>query len=78
MIRTTRNFLFAGSLLFGVGCAGIDDREEQSEFEKLRKYPVAPQGDRILPTFEKDFGGEEAQRFAFSSEPVWRSSLRKS
>jgi hypothetical protein len=78
MIRTILSFLVAGILLFGVGCAGIDDREEQSEFEKLRKYPVSPQGDRTLPAFEKDPDGEEAQRFAFLIEPPPRSSPRKS
>lgn len=63
MIRTILNLLVAGALLVAVGCAGVDDREEQSEFEKLRKYPL-PQGDRILPSFERDSGGEGAQSFA--------------
>ena len=65
MIRTTLSLLVAGFLLFTVGCAGPSDRQEQSEFEKLRKHPL-PQGDRILPCFEEP-GGVEAQQVAFSS-----------
>ena len=70
MNRTQRHLIAAGLLLLGVGCAGYDDRTEQSEFEKLRKYPLAPQGDRILPNFgsEPPSEEEESLRFAISSE----------
>jgi hypothetical protein len=61
--RSVRHLLLAGTLLFALGCAGVDDREEQSEFEKLRKYP-RPRGDRLLPSFERDSGGGGAQRDA--------------
>jgi hypothetical protein len=52
MIRTCLLLSLAGVLVLVVGCAGIDDKEAQSEFEKLRGYPTSPQGDRILPDFE--------------------------
>jgi hypothetical protein len=54
MIRTVLGFLSAGCVLFAFGCAGVDDRREQ---------PL-PQGDRPLPSCEKDSSPEEFLRFA--------------
>jgi hypothetical protein len=70
MNRIQRHLIAAGLLLLGVGCASYDDRTEQSEFEKLRKYPISPQGDRILPNFgsEPPSEEEESLRFAIYSE----------
>jgi len=63
-----RHFLAGALLLLGIGCAGYDDSAEQSEFERLRKYPSVPQGDRILPAFDSEPSSDESLRFAFSSE----------
>jgi hypothetical protein len=60
MSHFSRRFLLASVLLLGAGCAAVDDREEQSEFEKLRKHPLSPQGDRPLPLFDVERGGGEA------------------
>jgi hypothetical protein len=70
MNPTQRHFIAAGLLLIGVGCASYDDSKEQSEFEKLRKYPISPQGDRILPNFGSELPSEEEEslRFAIYSE----------
>jgi len=71
-----RHLFAAGVLLLGVGCAGYDDRAEQSEFEKLRKYPIAPQGDRILPNLGDELPSEEQSlRFALSTEGRMQSTL---
>jgi len=64
MIRTCLLLSLAGALVLIVGCAGLDDKEAQSEFEKLRKHPTSPQGDRILPSFESAPPTEETLRSA--------------
>ena len=68
MIRPLLSLLSAGCFLFAVGCAGVDDSREQSEFEELRKRPL-PQGDRLLPSFEKDSSPEE-EALRFAGPPV--------
>jgi len=70
MILIKRHLIAASLLLLGVGCAGYDDSAEQSEFERLRTYPISPQGDRILPDYGSEPASEEneALRFAFSPD----------
>jgi hypothetical protein len=66
MNPTQRHLIAAGLLLLGVGCASYDDTTEQSEFEKLRKYPISPQGDRILPNFGSELPSEEEESLRFA------------
>ena len=69
MNPTPRYLLVVALLLLSVGCAGYDDRAEQSEFERLRKYPIAPQGDRMLPDFGTEpSSDDESLRYAIYSD----------
>lgn len=67
MMRTPRFFLAAALLLFAVGCTAYDETASQMEFERLRTYPVAPQGDRILPDHGSGAGADEGSQFSLGA-----------
>ncbi len=64
MMRAPRRYLAAALLLLAVGCTAYDETASQSEFERLRKYPVAPQADRILPDHGSGAAADEGHQLS--------------
>ncbi len=81
MMRTPRRFLAGTLLLVMVGCTAYDETAAQSEFERLRTYPVAPQADHILPDHGSGVAGSEGHQFSLgdpksASATSWSATLR--
>ena len=67
MMQSPRRWLAAALLLLTVGCTAYDETASQSEFERLRSYPVAPQGDRILPDHGGGASADGDQQFSLGA-----------
>jgi hypothetical protein len=73
MMQASRRFLAAALLLFAVGCTAYDETAAQSEFERLRKYPVSPQADRILPDHGSGAAADEGHQYSKSPSAAFRT-----
>ncbi len=77
MMRTPRRFLAGTLFLLMVGCTAYDETAAQSEFERLRTYPVAPQADRILPDHGRGAAADEGHQLSLgapkSPSPTFRT-----
>jgi hypothetical protein len=67
MIQALRHRLLLAALLLAVGCSGAGEKEAQLEFERLRRRPNLPQGDRLLPSFDPDSSSDDARQFTHLS-----------
>ena len=73
MNRIPGRLLIAALLLLTVGCTAYDETAAQSEFERLRKYPVAPQADRLLPDHGSGAAADEGHQLSKSPSAAFRT-----